>query len=153
MQEYVAGLALSESHQLLLVRKKRPEWQRGLLNAVGGKIEDGETPEQAMAREFLEETGYSVSQSQFRCFCVERHPEYEVHFFRTTLSDWECDQCGREGVNDAGEELRWVHVGSIEANCGQRIVGNLHWLIPMALDWREFECLVTTSENISGRPT
>ena len=32
-------------------------WQDGMVNGIGGKIEDGETPRRAMFREFEEETG------------------------------------------------------------------------------------------------
>lgn len=43
-----------------LIRKNRPEWQAGRLNGIGGKIELGETPHAAMAREFEEEAGLRV---------------------------------------------------------------------------------------------
>ena len=37
--------------QVLLVHKNRPTWQAGRINGVGGKVEDGETPEVALIRE------------------------------------------------------------------------------------------------------
>lgn len=43
--------------KILLVEKDRPDWQKGRLNLVGGKIEKGETPEQAALRELQEESG------------------------------------------------------------------------------------------------
>lgn len=49
----------------LFIRKNKPDWQRGKLNLVGGKIEDGETPQQAAVRELKEETdldGYGMRQ-------------------------------------------------------------------------------------------
>lgn len=48
------------SGDVLLVLKDKPEWQRGRLNLVGGKVEDGETPQQAAIRELAEETGFSI---------------------------------------------------------------------------------------------
>src|SRR5687767_2261708 len=56
---------------VLLVRKARPEWQAGLLNGIGGKIQHlpirpqdtelrWESSLEAMRREFTEETGLSV---------------------------------------------------------------------------------------------
>jgi 8-oxo-dGTP diphosphatase len=41
----------------MLILKKRPAWQDGLLNGIGGKIEPGETPEAAIQRESFEEAG------------------------------------------------------------------------------------------------
>ena len=45
--------------QVLLAMKKRGLGQ-GKWNGPGGKVEDGETPEQACRREFFEETGSKV---------------------------------------------------------------------------------------------
>lgn len=44
--------------RVLLVLKDRPEWQKGKYNLLGGKIEEGETPEEAAVRELKEEAGY-----------------------------------------------------------------------------------------------
>jgi 8-oxo-dGTP diphosphatase len=44
---------------LLLIRKSRPQWQKGFLNGIGGSIEGDETPLEAMKREGIEETGLS----------------------------------------------------------------------------------------------
>ena len=35
---------------VLLIEKQDPAWQKGFLNAVGGKIEPGEQPLEAMTR-------------------------------------------------------------------------------------------------------
>ena len=57
---YVLAFAFDLTGQVALIKKNRPDWQRGRLNGIGGKIEDGELPSMAMAREFEEETGVSV---------------------------------------------------------------------------------------------
>lgn len=55
---YVLGFAFnSDLSQIILINKLRPSWQAGTLNGVGGKIEPGESPLEAMYREFEEETG------------------------------------------------------------------------------------------------
>lgn len=59
---FVVGFAFSETAgSVLLINKLRPEWQRGLLNGIGGKIEEGETSLGAMHRECEEETGLSLN--------------------------------------------------------------------------------------------
>jgi 8-oxo-dGTP diphosphatase len=53
----VGFLFTSDEDQVLLIRKRLPSWQAGRLNGIGGKIEAGETPLDALAREFKEEAG------------------------------------------------------------------------------------------------
>ena len=48
--------------RILLMEKRRPHWQVGLLNGIGGKLEDEESGVEAMARECVEETGLDVNQ-------------------------------------------------------------------------------------------
>ena len=61
MQTYACGFLFSLDRQrVLLIRKRRPAWQAGKLNGLGGKIEPGETPDAAARREVLEETGLVV---------------------------------------------------------------------------------------------
>lgn len=153
MVRYVAGFAFDDSNRVLLVRKKVPNWQSGLLNGVGGKIEGGETPGLAMEREFSEETTVGVVESRWKCFCVESHQDYEVHFFRAQISDGEATRAVDRGCNDVGEELRWFFVNLVGGGSRTQVVGNLQWLIPMAKDWRDFQCRLTVSGNISERPT
>src|SRR5271157_1502939 len=58
---YVDGLMFDPTYsRVVVIRKTKPEWQAGLLNCVGGKIEPGEDIEMAMIREFREETGVSI---------------------------------------------------------------------------------------------
>lgn len=58
MTDYVAGFLIDEEKEhVLLIQKNRPTWQAGKLNAIGGHIENGEDPQEAMHREFEEETG------------------------------------------------------------------------------------------------
>lgn len=57
-KRYVCGfLFSSDRKRVLLIRKNKPTWQIGRLNGVGGKVEEGETPLEAMRREFHEEAG------------------------------------------------------------------------------------------------
>jgi 8-oxo-dGTP pyrophosphatase MutT (NUDIX family) len=49
----------ADCSNVYLIRKDHPEWQAGLLNGVGGKLEPGETYADCMAREGKEEAGYA----------------------------------------------------------------------------------------------
>lgn len=87
MRHYVLGLAFdADAENVLLIRKNRPDWQAGKLNGAGGKVEPGETPLQAMIREFQEETGLDTSAAYWTPFGRIEAPQYVVHCFRARTS-------------------------------------------------------------------
>jgi 8-oxo-dGTP diphosphatase len=59
MKEYVLGFAFDNKEEnIVVIEKLRPEWQKGLYNGIGGKIETSDSSNYtAMCREFREETG------------------------------------------------------------------------------------------------
>lgn len=49
------------NERVMLIRKQRPDWQKGKLNLVGGKVESTDLDfESAAKREFREETGLDI---------------------------------------------------------------------------------------------
>jgi 8-oxo-dGTP diphosphatase len=61
VKKYALGFIFDQARDhVLLIQKARPAWQRGKLNGIGGKVEPGETFQQAMIRECWEETGIST---------------------------------------------------------------------------------------------
>lgn len=64
--DYVVGVVFSGSkRQILLIRKERPSWQKGLLNCPGGKVNPHETVAEAMSREFFQETGMAIEPDEW----------------------------------------------------------------------------------------
>jgi 8-oxo-dGTP pyrophosphatase MutT (NUDIX family) len=58
MKQYCLGFACDPAtREVVLIEKRRPDWQAGLFNGIGGKCEGVETPLEAMIRECVEETG------------------------------------------------------------------------------------------------
>ncbi len=61
-KQYSLGFLFDEELQnVVMIKKNRPKWQSGLLNGIGGKLEDYETPHDCMVREFKEETGLTIN--------------------------------------------------------------------------------------------
>ncbi len=59
--EYVLTFAFDKRlESVWLIEKQKPEWQKGCLNGIGGKIEEGESPMEAAIRELKEESGLEV---------------------------------------------------------------------------------------------
>lgn len=58
---HVVGAALVRDGRVLASRRTRPAHLAGMWEFPGGKVEDGETDEQALVRELEEELGVSAS--------------------------------------------------------------------------------------------
>jgi 8-oxo-dGTP diphosphatase len=110
-----------------LIKKSKPKWQAELLNGIGGKIEPGETADQAMRREFLEETGSDVD--GWREFLMLSGADYTVSFFRHFWDDSEVsfDQVAKP-ITEEAPVLADVR------NLPVNVIPNLRWIVPMALD-------------------
>lgn len=70
----VKGVVLDPRHRVLLLRNEREEWE-----LPGGRIEIGESPQECVAREIGEETGWAVTTGpildswMYRIDVVDRH--------------------------------------------------------------------------------
>jgi ADP-ribose pyrophosphatase YjhB (NUDIX family) len=146
---YTAALIMTKS-SILLVRKTRPKWQVDLWNAVGGKVEPGETPEACNAREVSEETGLYIHSERFTLVAVEEGRDYVVSFFKVIVDD--AMHKLTNSRNDVDEQIAWH---SLYAPPWRYMVGNLRWLIPLAQDWRRLEPVMidAAKDDISTRPS
>lgn len=126
MKKYVAGFMFSsDKSEVLLIEKMSPEWQRGLLNGIGGKIEGGETPLEAIIREFAEETGVETTTADWtEIVYYIRQNVYEVHFYKAFT-----DQ-----IYSAVSKEKEVITKFKSDNLPLNVVSNLNWLIPLCLD-------------------
>lgn len=124
--EYVAGFMFNDNGtKVALIKKNKPDWMVGMLNAIGGKIEDDETPMAAIIREFQEETG--VTAIGWTPFCElsgvsPKGDDYIVYFFTMASSH------GLSGVKTIEEE----EVVVLSVNSTDGTMPNLSWFIPMA---------------------
>jgi len=124
--KYVAGfLFRAEDREVALICKTKPDWQRGKLNGIGGKVEGREGVGNAMVREFQEETGHL--EHRWTKFCTLQVPHASVSFFKCSFGD------GAILRSTTEEEVYWFTVESLLSNPFARILPNLRWLIPMAL--------------------
>ena len=60
--DWVNAIALTEDNQVIIVRQYRHAAEEVVLELPGGCIEKGESPEQGLRRELLEETGYEFKE-------------------------------------------------------------------------------------------
>lgn len=135
-QNYVAGFLFNpEKTKVALILKTKPEWQKGKLNAIGGKIEEyDESPLAAMIREFREETDFSFE--DWREFCVLNFRGGEVHFFMGIVENLYLLRT----VEEEEIVIKDIISGSLSGN--EPALSNLSWLIPLALDKDEVSATV-----------
>ena len=88
--EYVVGFMIQpEKEQVLFILKNRPAFQKGKWNGVGGKVERGEHPRQAMVREFREETGVDTPPwSWEHTVSLGVRNDYVVHYYRSFVTEF-----------------------------------------------------------------
>ena len=121
---YVAGFLFREDKtQVALIEKQRPAWQKGKLNGIGGKVEIGETPREAMRREFKEEAGADISKWRAFCYLQGINPKdpWTVIMFMSE------EPVQVQTMED--EQVGWYPIDLIDE---LGVIPNLKWLIPMA---------------------
>lgn len=130
VKHYVLGFLFDEHLTIVaLILKNRPAWQAGKFNGIGGKIERGETPRDAMRREGREELRLDVPDWQeFASFSGrsdESAPDsgYCVHVFCAKHNDvFKCQTRSAEG--DIHHRICTTHI--------DHTTHNVNWLIAMA---------------------
>lgn len=124
---YVDGFLFDdEGANVLLIRKARPQWQAGLLNGIGGKIEDGECPVDAMCREFAEETG--ITFNLWKHTIRHEGPDWTVFYYRA-YSTKTINAVLDQGSYPTDERPELCPVMRLE-----QCVRNIKWAIPLSND-------------------
>lgn len=137
--KYVLGIVLNfEANKILLISKKRPSWQAGLFNGIGGKLNHAEAPLDGMIREFKEETGLDSSYADWIYVGHKTRPaainleglSYRMDIFVTTRSDE--DLKSAEYYPPTDEKLLYIPLNlQILKKHG---VAGLSWIVAASLD-------------------
>lgn len=159
---YVCGFMCSwDIQNFLLIRKTHPEWQKGKLNGIGGKIEKKEqvivqnpddsnpdagywlieTPFEAMVREFHEETGIITTRKRWHCFHIEDHeiePDNEtlnakVYYFAAFGDEAKFNYIGKNN-DPLFEVVNSYKLVDLFFYKSEEVVYNVPYLIRMIID-------------------
>lgn len=105
MQQYVMGFVFDPDRQnVVLVHKRRPTFQAGLWNGVGGKVEPHELSVQAMRRECAEECDLHIHDWQLCAHVCSS--KFQIDVWSTT-----CDLSGAKTCTD--EQIQVHHVDAV----------------------------------------
>ena len=123
MRHYVLALLFTaDRRQVVLMRRTRPAWQAGRVNALGGKLLDAETPAAAARREVREEAGVDVA--RWDEVLVWDDPHYRMHLLVAV------DDAALAARTCEDQEVFLADVHALPP----AVIDNLRWLIPLALD-------------------
>lgn len=127
--EYVLGFYFLGSWRaaVVLINKLKPESQAGKLNGIGGRVEQNETPLDAMVREFREETGKPVDGGAWTQFARLEFRDATVYCFQATG-----DTLGI-GFGRGNSPTPEIVTSCFVNNLPSHVMPNLRWLIPMAM--------------------
>jgi 8-oxo-dGTP diphosphatase len=106
----VAGI-ITHGGKVLIGQRKRRDWHGGKWEFPGGKLEDGEHPADALARELREELGIEATigaELQRYAFHYDERPPVELIFF-------EVRQFTGVPVNYEFEQILWEECTNLSA--------------------------------------
>lgn len=101
--EVVAGVLQAGDGRVLVAERPIGKPLAGYLEFPGGKIEAGETPEAALARELREEIGIEVQRTEPLIRFVHAYPERRVRLRVFRVTRWTGEAEAREG-----QRLEWL---------------------------------------------
>ncbi|WP_410605421.1 NUDIX hydrolase [Amycolatopsis sp. lyj-90] len=109
----VGGIAHDELGRILLIRRAN-EPGRGLWSVPGGRVEPGETDEEAVIREMREETGLDVMPGTY--VGNARRGPFDIHDYACSITG------GTLRAGDDADDARWIDAETlIELDKGGRL--------------------------------
>jgi 8-oxo-dGTP diphosphatase len=104
--DVVAGIIFDEQRKEVLLAFRQPGQHQGnLWEFPGGKMESGESPSVALARELLEEVAITVNRQQHRRTLTHKYADKHVRLHFRDVTDFDGSPRGLEG-----QQLRWVRI-------------------------------------------
>jgi len=144
MKNATLCLILDEGERRILLGRKKRGFGAGKFNGFGGKIQPGESPRTAAAREVLEESHLTIDPADLRpagsvTFLFPSEPDFDHHVNVFVVTTW----CG-EPRESSEMAPRWFPIDAIPY--GSMWADDRHWL-PLVLTGKTIEATFTFAED------
>ncbi len=106
----VVGAVIIKDNKILAAQRPENKSLGGMWEFPGGKIEEGESPEEALYREIIEEMDCEITVGNFIVRDV-----YSYDFGDIALSTFYCELNKKEPIANEHSELRWLTVEELDS--------------------------------------
>ena len=106
----VVGAVIRNGGRVLMAQRPEGKAQAGLWEFPGGKIEPGETPEEALARECREELALEIETPSVLRSVVHRYPEKTVRLILVECSV----RPGSVPIPQEGQSVAWIRPSDLD---------------------------------------
>ncbi len=101
-QDSVSVIAFQDPDTIILTKQEQPNRPEPFYDVPGGRIENGESPEDAARREFLEETGIHIGRlKSFKTIPLTGSTRFTLHYYLGT----DLTEKPEEKLPDPGEKI------------------------------------------------
>lgn len=135
VKKYVVSFIFKPGcNDVWLIRKNKPEWQKGCLNGIGGKVEKTETYRKAAIRELQEEAGIFIGHLLEVGYMQGKNNDgskFRVGIF-TAISDQELKTMESEiidifNINDIKTYKHIENIPMLIETCIYNLLGHSHF--------------------------
>ena len=128
---------LIKNNKVVVIKYNKGSKKEGYYDAPGGKIEEGEIPEQTAIREMKEETGINIRNPKYRGHMIIEYPNRIFDFDIFITSEYE-----GEPKNFSENTSEWIDINELLQK--QKLLSNI-----MILDRYFIKGLIDNNYNVS----
>ncbi|AYA40889.1 8-oxo-dGTP diphosphatase MutT [Xenorhabdus nematophila] len=98
-----AGIIRDSNNKIFITQRSADSHMGGFWEFPGGKLEEEETPNQALIRELQEEVGITVTHCELVDTVIHDFPDRNITLYFFLVHGWKNEPFGKEG-----QPSRWV---------------------------------------------